>query len=143
RPRVGSLPFQGVDESSFLAADVAAGGEVQVHIYRDLAAENTLAQKPCLLRFNQGAGQVGSRFFVAAPDVYEGMAPTESVAGKRHPLDQAVGIGLEQDTILVGARLHLVAVADEPARPGEVPRHEGPFLARREAGAAAPAQPGV
>ncbi len=70
-----------------------------------------------------------------APDVEEGLAAADRVAGEQDALDQLVGIALHEDAVLVGAGLALVAVDDEVAGP-HAGRAEAPLDAGREAGAA-------
>ena len=69
------------------------------------------------------------------------MLHPESVTGQSYPLNQQVRIPFQQHPVLVGARLHLIAIADQVARAWQVTRHERPFLPGRKAGAPATAQP--
>ena len=73
----------------------------------------------------------------------EGMLHPERITGQSHPLHQQVRVSLQQHAILIGARLHLVAVADQIARTRQVARHERPFLPGRKTGAAAAPQAGI
>ena len=99
--------------------------------------------RPAALASANGPPQIGGRLLVAAADEDEGMADADGIAGEHHPLHQGIGVGLQQDPVLVGSRLHLVAVADQPARPRQIARHERPLLAGGKAGPAPAAQAGV
>src|SRR6202023_3480680 len=63
-------------------------------------------------------------------------------AGEHAAFEQFVRLVAQDVAILAGARLALIGIDDEVARPVALLRHEGPFKAGRKAGAAAPAQPG-
>jgi hypothetical protein len=69
----------------------------------------------------------------------------DGVGRDQHPLEELVGVALEQDAVLEGAGLHLVGVGDQVLRPGRAlaERHEAPLGRGGEAGAAAPTQAGV
>ena len=75
-----------------------------------------------------------------AADVDVGGLGADRVRGDRAPLDQRVRRPAHDLAILERARLRLVGVAAEVVRLAVAELHERPLQARREAGAAAPAQ---
>ncbi len=83
-----------------------------------VAAEDILAEKPGRLKFADTPAQIGCRLLVAAPDKDKGVAHADGIRCQDDAFEQQVGVGLQQHPVLVGARLHLVAVADQPARSG-------------------------
>src|SRR5262249_40397780 len=78
------------------------------------------------------------REFAAYIDVAGGRVHPD--AGEEAAFDQLMRVEAQYVAILAGARLALVRVDDEIARPVAGLRHEGPFETGREAGAAAAAQ---
>ena len=105
---------------------------MDVDVAGETAAEDVLAQEAGCSSPRRCLAAVGCRLFVAAPDEDEGMPAADGVSGQGHPLDQGVRVVFQKDPVLVGSGLHLVAVADQPARPRQVARHERPLLARSE-----------
>ncbi len=95
-----------------------------------------------------GFERLGDRFLRVLRAFLVGVAQKE-VADRRlqgvgrddHPFDQLMRVRHQQLAVLVGAGLHLVAVADQVLLAGLVDREERPFQAGDEAGAATPAQP--
>jgi hypothetical protein len=75
-----------------------------------------------------------------AVDIVVADLRAKHVAGDRHTLDQLVRVVAQDIAVLEGARLALVAVADDVLVALEGARHEAPLQACREARTAATAQ---
>ena len=136
RPRHAAVALEALDQRRLLADDVRAGAPVQHDVDAEVGAEDVLADVAGRVRLveRRGDALLGERHLAA--DVQEALRQARRVAGDEAALDQLVRIELHQQAVLVGARLALVAVDDEVARPHGL-RGEAPLDAGREAGAAA------
>ena len=73
-----------------------------------------------------------------APDVDEHLGDLQGVGGDDHALDELVGVALDQQVVLEGGRLALVAVHHQVG--DRVLAEHGPFASGRESGPAPPSR---
>ena len=141
--RVAAAPLQRVHERRLLAADVGAGALVHVDV-NGLARPHRVGAEDaggiCLLA---GGLHLRQRLRVLAADVDVGHLGPDRIGADRAALDQRVRRPPHDLAILEGAGLRLVGVAAEVVGLAIAGLHEAPLHPRGEAGAAAPAQPGV
>ncbi len=135
-PRHAAVAFEALDERGLLADDVGTGAPVEDDVDGEVGAEDVRADVAGGVRLVQRGGDALLGEGHLAADVQEALAEPGRVAGDEAPLDQLMGIAFHQQPVLVGARLALVAVDDEVARPHALGR-EAPLDAGGEAGAAA------
>src|SRR5262249_13356541 len=134
------LSLERGNEPRLLAADVGAGAAVDDDAVLEPRAEDARSQEPVRFRRAHRLREDAPGLDVLAADVDEGRVAADCVGGDEHPLDQRVGIALEDVAVLEGPRLALVGVDDEIDRARAFLRDEAPFGGRREARAPEPAQ---
>ncbi|OIQ75088.1 hypothetical protein GALL_432490 [mine drainage metagenome] len=137
---LATAALQGVQQGRLLAADVGAGAAVDDDVVVPARAQDVLAEVACVARLLDRGLQLLDEPEELAPDVDEAELALHGPAADDHALDELVGVVLEDDAVLEGAGLALVAVAHQVAGGlplGRVLGHEGPFQAGREARAAA------
>ena len=110
------------------------------HLVVEPRAEDVGAQQTGGLGRLDGLLEHPPRADVLAPDVDEGRVAADRVGRDQHPLDQGVGIALEDVAVLERPRLALVGVDDEIDGARALLRDEAPLRRRREAGAAQAAE---
>src|SRR5690606_34634014 len=140
--RPALLALERLEERRLLAADVRARADERVEVEVDPRPLDVLAEPAGLVRLLQGLLEARERLgHELAADVVVADRRADRVAGDRHALDQRVRVVAEDVPIVARARLALVGVADEVFLPGRIRRHERELEPRREARAAAAAQP--
>ena len=143
QPRHALLAFEAFEQRRLLAADVGAGamGDDDVEIP---AVDVVLADQPGLVGLVDRRLQRLALADVLAAHVDEGGVRAHREGGDQAALDEKMRIVPHDLPVLAGAGLRLVGVDDEIVRPPiRLLRHERPFEAGREAGAAAAAQAGL
>ncbi len=136
------LAFQRLDQPGFLATNVSAGSPVNVNLQVVTGAQDVLAEKPVGPRFRQRLVQQLGAVRHLAPDVDVGKFDVVGPTRDHHPLDQLVGIFVDDLAVLEGARLGLVGVADQVNRLATATVHKAPLQPGAEARSAPAAQPG-
>ena len=140
QPRQALLALEAFEQRRLLAADIGAGAVVDVAVER-VAVDVVLADQPRLVGLVDGALQRLALADVFAADVDVGGVRPHGEGGDEAALDEEMRIVPHDLPVLAGAGLRLVGVDDEVVRPPvRLLRHERPFQAGREAGAAAAAQ---
>ena len=116
-PGHAAIPLETLDQRRLFAHDVGTRSPVQNHIDREVRAEDVLADVAGGIRLVERRRHafLGQRHLAA--DVEEAARQTGRVAGDQGALDQLVRVALHQQAVLVRARLALVAVDHEVARP--------------------------
>ena len=129
-----------LQKRGFLAADVGARAVVNVNVERP-AVQIVLADELCRIGLgDRGLETLAFQDIFAANIDVAGMR-LHCEAGDKTALDQKLRIVAHDFPVLAGAGLRFIGVDDEIGRPRRIGfRHEGPFEASREPGAAAPAQ---
>ncbi len=134
--------LEAVDQRRFLAADVGAGAAVDVDVEIPARTAGVLAEQPRLAGFFDGG--LDAVAFVVELAAY---IDVTGVGAHGEAADQAafqklVRLVAQDLAVLAGARLAFVGVDHQIMRASVVHlRHERPFEAGEEAGAAAPAHP--
>ena len=142
QPRHALLAFEAFEERRFLAANVGAGAAVQINLDVIAGAAGILTNEAGgigLLDRRLQPLRLGVEF---AADVDVGGGASHPGPGQHAAFEQFVRLVAQDVAVLAGARLALIGIDDEIAGPVALLRHEGPFEAGRETGAAAAAQPG-
>src|SRR5229473_1385717 len=141
--RLALLALEALEQRRLLAADIGAGAAMEIELEIVARATGVLADE------TGGIGLVdrrpeGLRLVVElAADIDVADMHAHADAGEETAFDELVRIMADDVAVLAGAGLGLVGVDDEIGRPRALLRHEGPFDAGREAGAAAAAQAGI
>ncbi len=142
--RVSATPFQRVDQRRLFAADVAARAGVHDQFEVKAGAENILAEETRFGRFCNGATQVDRRLDIFAAQEDIAAISLQGEGADQHALHQLVRHLLHQEAVFIGARLHLIGVAQQVTDVhGFIFRHQAPLQTRGEACAAAPFQAGI
>ena len=139
--RHAAVALEALDERGLLAHDVGAGAPVEDDVDGEVGAEDVLADVAGGVGVVERLGDALLGQGHLAAHVEERLLGADGVAGDEHALDELVRVLLHEEPVLVGARLGLVAVHHEVARP-HAGRAEAPLGAGREAGAAAAEQAG-
>ena len=144
--RLPLLAFQAFQQGGFLAADIGAGAAVDVDIEVPARAAGVAADQPGGIGLlDRGLQALGLAVeFAADIDIRRVGAHCET--GDQAAFDQLVRIVAHDVPVLAGAGLGFVGIDDQIVRAAValvVRRHEGPFEAGREAGAAPAAQAGI
>ena len=103
-----------------------------------IAAQDILPQKPCLPGHLQFPFDEFGVHLVGGADEIEGLLGLDGVPGQDDAFDNQVGVGVDQDPVLEGARLHFIGVGADVARVRGVFVHKAPFAPGGEAGPAPP-----
>ncbi len=108
-----ALAFQGVQQRRFLAADIGARADADLHVEGVAGAEHRRPEHAVLAgdRHRLFHGGDGAGIFRADVDIALGRAGRD--AGNRHALDQHEGIALHDHAVGEGAAVALVGVADD------------------------------
>src|SRR5581483_4100632 len=101
------------DQRGLLAADVGARADAQVDPELERRVQDPRAQHALALRLVDGALEPLDGQRVLAADVDVALAGADRVAGDRHPLEHAVRVAVHDAAVHEGARVALVAVADD------------------------------
>ena len=140
--RLALLAFQRLHQRGFFAADVGAGAQRVVQVDVHARAEDVLAQPAVGVGLGGGLLQVLEGLVVElAAQVVVAHGRTGGIAGDGHALDHRVRVVAQDVTVLGGARLGFVGVAEDVLLHFAL-GHEAPLQAGGEAGAATAAQPG-
>ena len=140
QPRLALLAFEALQQRHLLAADVGAGAVMDVEV-EVVAVDVVLADELGLIGLVDRGLQVLALADEFAAHVDVARAAIHRAAGDQAALDQEMRIVPHDLAVLAGAGLGLVGVDHEIMRPvADRLRHERPFHAGREAGAAAAAQ---
>ncbi len=139
-PGEAPLALEGLEQRRLLAADVGTGPGVDDHVDGEPRAEDVPAHGPvgvgiveCGLDPFEPQGEL-------APDEDEHLGDLQRVGGDDHTLDELVGVAFDEQVVLEGGRLRLVAVDHEVG--DRVLAQHRPLAAGREPGAAASEQAG-
>ena len=114
--------------------------DIEVEI--DATSGDVAAQQTRLVGLAQGALKAGDRLVKLAPDVVVAHGSANAVTRDGHALDQLMRVVAQDVTVLAGARLALVRIADQVLLARVLAGHKAPLEARREAGPAPPTQIG-
>src|SRR5438132_697414 len=112
-PRVSALAFERFDQPRFLTANVGAGAAMNKDFDVKVGTENILTQKLLRPRFLDGALEDLCALGKLAPYIYVSGVDIEGVTGNQGALEQLVRILMNNVTILEGARLRLVGIANQ------------------------------
>ncbi len=140
--RLGAISFQGAQGSGFFTADIGTGTAMDVNFQVVAAIQDILAQEISGSGFIQSPVQNFSAFVEFTPDVDVGQVNIVGEAGNDHSLDELMRVFVDDLSILEGAGLRLIAVANQVDRLTGGAVHKGPFEAGREACTAAAAKAG-
>ena len=141
-PGLAALALDRMDQRGLLPADEGAGAHADLEVEVEAGAEDPLPQQARGAALFDRLDEPLDGHRVLRADVEEPAVGPDGEAGDRNAFDDAEGIAFEHVPVHERARIALVGVADHvPDRILRLGGH-GPLPARREAGAAAPAQPG-
>src|SRR6266702_5835770 len=143
QPRLALLALEAFEQRGFLAADIGAGAVRDVDVERP-AIDVVLADQLGLIGLVDRGLEMLALADEFAADIDVAGVRVHRAARDQAAFDQEMRIMPHDLAILAGAGLGLVGVDDEIARPavGRFLRHERPFQAGREAGAATATQAG-
>src|SRR5690606_621042 len=141
--RVRALALERLDQAGLLAADVGRRAAVDDDVAAVSGAQYIVARVALLLRLEDRLVEQlrGQRQLVA--DGEAGLRDCAGEGGDHDPLDELVRVPVDDLAGLQGARLGLVAVADEVERLARLAVDEAPLHAAGEARAASAAQAGL
>src|SRR6185312_2240630 len=138
--RLALLALEALEQRRLLAADIGAGAAMEIELEIIARAAGVLADEP------RGISLIDRRLedlrlvHELAADIDVAVMDAHADAGEEAALDELVRIVPDDVAVLAGAGLGLVGIDHEIGRLGALLRHEGPFDAGREAGAAAATQ---
>ena len=138
--RVGAFAFERFDETGFFAADVGACAAMKVDFEIETAAEDILAKEAFFFCLAESFFDDLSGFGEFFAKVNVSYVSSHREAGDDHAFDKLVRILMDDVTVLEGAGLGFVAVADEVDRFGVVRWNEAPLDSGGETGTTASAQ---
>ena len=107
--RDAALAFERFEQRRFLAALVRARAGVRVEVEVEAGALDVLAQPAARVRFGDGLVHDVDQVAVLAADVDVARVRIHREARDQAAFDQLVRVVLDQDAVLAGARLALVA----------------------------------
>ncbi len=138
--RNAALAFERLHERRFFADFVGARAGLRDDLEFSFGAEDVLAEKAAIVGVGDGALHDLEEIAVLAAQINEAHLRADGEAGDDGAFDDGVGIVQEDEVILAGAGLALVAVDEDVLGLGGLLGNEGPLHARGEARAAAAAQ---
>ena len=119
RPGVGAFPLQRIDQSRFLAADVAPRPRMHRDVEIEPAAIDIRPQPAGFAGLVNGPVQHPGGLHVFTPQKNIALPGIIGPGSEDHPLNQQMGLLLHQQPVLEGARLHFISITDQVA-PGHV-----------------------
>ena len=140
QPRLALLALEALQQRGFLAADIGAGAVVDVEVEVP-AVDIVLADQLRLVGLIDRRLEMLALADEFAADIDVAGVRAHRAAGDQAAFDQKMRIVPHDLAVLAGAGLGLVGIDHKIVRPSvRLLRHERPFQAGREAGAAAAAQ---
>src|ERR1019366_7250512 len=109
-PGIRALPFQGLNETGLLAADVSAGATVNVDFQIVAGTQDVLSEEVLGSGFLQRAIEYLRALGKLATDIDVGEVDVIRVAGDDHTLEQLVRVFVEDLLVLERAGLRFVGV---------------------------------
>ena len=119
-PRIGTLAFERFDQTGFLPTDISSGTAVDVNLQIVAAVEDVFTKEPCRLGLIDRLFQHLPASGKLAADVEVSQLHPVGKAAENHPLEELVGIFVDDLPIFEGAGLRLVRVADQVNRFGHL-----------------------
>ena len=134
--------LDGINLGRGLAADVSTAAAVHRYFEGKIGTQDIIPEVsflPCHLEllFNQFGVK-----FIGRPDEEYPFLRRYGIPGKNNPLNDKVGVYIDQDTVLKCARLHFVGIGENISGGRRIIRNGIPFSAGWETGAAPAPQTG-
>ena len=129
-----ALALEALEQGRLLAADVGPGAGMHHHVDREPRPEDVLAHRAVLVGFVERALDALEPEGELAAHVDEGARRLDGVGGDEHALDELMGVALDQQVVLEGGGLALVAV-DHQVGGRRLAQHR-PLATGREPGSA-------
>ena len=140
--RVGALAFEGLNETSFLTADVSTGTAVNEDFAAVVGTKNIRTDEVGGAGFGDGFFKNAGALSHLAANVDVGLLHVIRETRDNRALDQLMRILLHDVAVLECARFRLVGINDEINRLAALAINETPLHAARETRAATTAQAG-
>ena len=141
--RHAAVALDGRSQGAALAADECARALGNMNAEVKIAAEDMLAEKPCLLRSGNGCFQTVHRQRIFRAHVNVALVAADGKTRDHHALKHAVGVALHHAAVHERAGVALVAVADDVFLCALLLARAVPFASGGETAAAAAAQAGI
>ena len=142
RTRLAAMTLDRGHERGLLAADEGPGADPDLEVEVEASTEDVLAQEAALARLLDRLAQALDGERVLGADVDVSLPDADREGADRHPLDDAVGVALQDAAVHEGAGIALVAVAEDVLHVARRATCERPLDSGGEARAATPTQPG-
>ncbi len=141
--RIAALAFERLHQRGFFAAFVGARAGVHDQIKIEPRAEDIVAEVVVRIRFVESGLDDVEDVAILASDVDEAFRRANRASRNDDAFDHLVRVHLHQRTVLAGAGLGFIGIADDVFRLRRILGDERPLHARGKARAAAPAQVGL
>ena len=141
-PGLADLALERGHQRRRLAADEGPAAAGHLDVEAEAGPQDVLAQQAELPRLLDGLAGVHHRQGILVADVHVALARADGVRADHHPLEDRVGIALQQPAVHVGAGVALVGVADDVALVAGGAPALLPLAGGRVPAAAAPPQTG-
>ena len=112
----GAFAFDGLEQSTLLAADVAAGADEYFQIKSQVATENSRSQQALLVAAIDLVLQNIFRLFVFVADIQDPFLRSGNQAGCDHALNYQIGNILHDAAVFYGAGFAFIGVTDDVFR---------------------------
>ena len=113
--RLAAFSLDGFKERCLFAAHIGAGAGTELDLEVVAASHHILSEISKPLRVLTGCLHDGENIGVLCPEVNVSHVGAHGLSADRHAFKDRTGVGGEEDTVLVGARLALIGVADDVA----------------------------
>ena len=124
---IGTLSLKRLDEAGLFTADVGTRALVDVDVDVESGTADILAQEALGTGLLKGLGDDLGRLGELASDVDIGQVDIQRVGGNGHPLDELVGIVMQDVAILEGTGLGFIAVAGDVVGLAVITANEAPL----------------
>ena len=143
--RNGPPAFQGVEHGGLLAANVASGADVQVQLQAEIRPQDMAPQIAFGIGLGNGDFQPMGRPLIGLAQKDIGDIGVNGIGADEQAFDELVGVALQQEPVLEGARFHLIGIDHQVFGAGGIfpLGYEAPFAGCGESGAPPAAQVGV
>ena len=132
------LPLDGMHQRRFFATDKGPRPDADIDLKVKSGVENLAPQQRVALGLLDGLLQALNRQGILRPHIDEAVVGPDRITGDRHPLQNPVGIALQDTAIHERAGVPFIGIADHIFLTRRHFRHRGPF---QPGGVAAPAPP--
>ena len=141
-PWLAPLPLERLDESRFFSTNIGACPSMEVDIQIEIASQDLLSEEAVRIRLLEGPFQDRDRLQELTAKIDIRSLGPNGVAGNDNPLEDLVGVPLQELPIFEGSGFSLIGIAEEIFRYSRILGNKPPFHPGWKAGTPPPPKAG-